>query len=658
LDARQPRSHWLYITNLHETEQRAAISFKETRALTAEEVMLVELRVGGDGKGACTLAPPSVHPSGEDITWDEDGNPAEVDGAELKRCVAKVGAAALLVRHYPHSGARHAAALVLGGFLARVGLDEEQIAEFVESVANAANDEEVDDRVAAAKSAVKLLANGDDTPGLPRMREEWGQAVADLFAEWIGYDTPSAQRKVSLDDRIVERIAELARLSKVDYDRARVQVAKELGIRKATLDEEVTKQRAAQAQRAEAPPPPDIGKLAALSAEISASEDVLDLFAGDFGAVYANERRNAKLLYLVCTSRLFNMKETMHAAVKGTSAIGKSHLLSCVAAFFPPEDVHKLTSLSEKALFYIEEDLQHKIFIMAEAQDTRQLDMQNYIVRELISEGRLTYRVSVKIEGEIQSVERVIDGPVAFMTSTTKNQLHPENETRLLSLELDDSEAQTKRVMWKIALVEGRLGDGLAKVEWEPWHNFQRWLAAGPRVVYVPFASELARLTPPKTVRLRRDFAQLMHAIKAHALLHRQHRQQTEDGELIATIDDYAKVRELMGDILAEASEVKARPKIIETVAAVAAATEEEEVATVRAVADILKLDISAARRRLRAAEAAGYITNLETVERRPGRYKATGLQPAGKALLPRVDTLEEAYRRALEQEEEERRRA
>jgi hypothetical protein len=47
------------------------------------------------------------------------------------------------------------------------------------------------------------------------------------------------------------------------------------------------------------------------------------------------------------------------------------------------------------------------------------------------------------------------NGPVAFLVTTTKSKLHPENETRMLSLEIDDSQMQTRSVVGKVAEVEG-----------------------------------------------------------------------------------------------------------------------------------------------------------------------------------------------------------
>ena len=106
----------------------AAIQFREYVGGTAD-AMLVELRVGGKGKrkrrdddesndengdgdeyeyrGATSVFPPSLHTSGETVTWVSDGEPANVGGEELSGLVRKLAVASLLKRHYPGDGSRH-----------------------------------------------------------------------------------------------------------------------------------------------------------------------------------------------------------------------------------------------------------------------------------------------------------------------------------------------------------------------------------------------------------------------------------------------------------------------------------------------------------------------------------------------------------------------
>src|SRR5690606_32112900 len=114
---------------------------------------------------------------------------------------------------------------------------------------------------------------------------------------------------------------------------------------------------------------------------------VLTLFAEECREVIAGEETLIKLLYLSGTSRLF--PKAMHLALKGPSAAGKSEARRRVLEFFPPEAVYTFTALSEKALLYTKEDFPHKILAMGEAYNQAEVSFQDYILRELLSEGVL-----------------------------------------------------------------------------------------------------------------------------------------------------------------------------------------------------------------------------------------------------------------------------
>jgi hypothetical protein len=193
------RSHRLYITDLCESENKAWLRFVEPRSLArvpGKLATLVELRIGGGDKGAQTLFPGSEHPSGELIEWEVDGGPAQTDGAKLKRVVGAIAAGALLARNYPHQGARHEAALVLGGVLARIpDMEKNEIEFFVSAIARIARDEQAEERGRSAAGAVDLLKRNEPTPGLPRMREVWGEELTKTVAKWLGYGADSASAR-------------------------------------------------------------------------------------------------------------------------------------------------------------------------------------------------------------------------------------------------------------------------------------------------------------------------------------------------------------------------------------------------------------------------------------------------------------------------------
>jgi hypothetical protein len=471
-------------------------------------------------------------------------------------------------------------------------------------------------------------------------RSEWERGVGKTFDK--------AKRDHDRDSGVYEaELARLALLPDLEYQIERVSAAARIGengIPLVALDRMVKARRPKRAAKKSAAPEFDLDELQRSASAIIKHSDILSLFAKEFSKVVAGETVNGKLLYLVATSRLFD--KPMNAAIKGTSAGGKSEIRKRILGYFPPEDVVAFTSLSEKSLIYHDGDFSHKILSMGEATATDEQNFQDYLLRELMSEGYIRHSTVQKVGNDLETMTIEKQGPVAFLVTTTKSKMHPENETRMLSLEIDDSESQTKKVLDKVAQVHG-LRD-IAPVDYKPWQDFQRWLAAGERRVVVPFAAVMVELIPPVAVRLRRDVGQVICAIKAHALLHRDQRDRDEAGQIVADIDrDYEAVRKLMNAIIAEGSGAAINPAITETIDAVVKATismTEAGGANAKDIAKLLKLDRSAAWRRLSAACDEGYIVNLEQRQRMPGKYRASGQKVEPVNILPAAVKLAEKY--------------
>ncbi|MDP9367826.1 MAG: bifunctional DNA primase/polymerase, partial [Chloroflexota bacterium] len=177
--ASTPRSHRFYLPD-------EPITTGECRGPTKPRddarAMLVEMRA----TGCQTLIPPSVHPSGEPVTWAEAGDPAAVASAELVTAVTRLAAAALLIRHWPCAGSRQDAALALAGALLRTGWLVEDVATFIETVAVAAGDEEARKRGEAAHFTARALANGAPATGWPTLAELLDAKVVDRARSWLG----------------------------------------------------------------------------------------------------------------------------------------------------------------------------------------------------------------------------------------------------------------------------------------------------------------------------------------------------------------------------------------------------------------------------------------------------------------------------------------
>jgi len=187
-----------------------------------------------------------------------------------------------------------------------------------------------------------------------------------------------------------------------------------LGVGVKFLDEEIKSRRERlKTAKPKPAPAPDIKALEKSARKIIDCDDVLQLFENDFAEVVAGEKKLGQLLYLIATSRLLD--QGMHAAIKGTSAGGKSNLRKRVLEFFPQEDVIEFTALSDKALLYRKDDFSHKILSMGEALAGKEQEFQNAMIRQLMSENKLTYLVPMKVEGEIETVTVEKNGPVTFM---------------------------------------------------------------------------------------------------------------------------------------------------------------------------------------------------------------------------------------------------
>jgi hypothetical protein len=369
--------------------------------------------------------------------------------------------------------------------------------------------------------------------------------------------------------------------------------------------------------------------------DLAAEPAILDLFAKalhDLGIV--GEERIAKLTYLAATSRLFD--RIVSLGVKGPSAAGKSVTVEHTLRFFPPSAFYTLTAMSERGLIFVNEPMAHRMLVIFEAVGMAG-DMQSYLIRSLLSEGRIRYQMAAKGEGgEIEGRLVELEGPTGLIVTTTAVTLHAENETRLLSVTATDTSEQTALVLAALA------DEDRGQVDLEPWRALQRLLELSDARVTIPYAKELAALIPPLAVRLRRDFSAVLGMIRAHALLHQMTRPRDDRGRLIATVGDYAVVRGLLVAIVSEGVQATVTPEVREAVGVVGALNAEHGVSRQKVAAE-LKLDPSAAGRRLLAAKDKGYLRNLEDKRGKPGRYVLGDPLPEDVEILPTVEALRKA---------------
>ena len=148
--------------------------------------------------------------------------------------------------------------------------------------------------------------------------------------------------------------------------------------------------------------------------------------------------------------------------------------------------------------------------------------------------------------GKMQTRQFEVEGPIAYLETTTNAYLNPENTSRCFEIPLDESVAQTERIHEHqrrsrsfIGLKNKVATSGIRNKH----HNAQRLLE---RIwVVIPFAEKL--VFPARYLRTRRDHERFLSLIEVAAFLH-QHQRPRKTANLDgisttyieATVDDYA----------------------------------------------------------------------------------------------------------------------
>ncbi len=372
--------------------------------------------------------------------------------------------------------------------------------------------------------------------------------------------------------------------------------------------------------------------------KLAESPDILGQFAEHLRIRVVGEERAAKLLYLSVTSRFF--KRPISVVVKGPSSGGKSFLTEQVLNFFPPDAYYALTAMSPHAMAYSDEPLIHRFLVLYEATGMGS-DIQTYMMRSLLSEGRIRYETVEKTSEGIRPRLMVREGPTGLLVTTTSARLHPENETRLLSLTVSDSQEQTEGIMGALAC-EAADDGAVNGIDYATWHALQTWLASANHRVVVPYAPLVAREVKPVAVRLRRDLKAVLNLIRAHALLHQASRECDEEERVMATIDDYRAVHELVADLISADVEATVPRTVRETVEAVQRIISVGQ--TEVGVTDLCKplmIERQAVWRRVKQAQHRGYLRNAETVKGKPARLVIGEPMPDDIDIFPSSERLE-----------------
>ncbi|MCK5196960.1 MAG: hypothetical protein KAR21_01335, partial [Spirochaetales bacterium] len=232
---------------------------------------------------------------------------------------------------------------------------------------------------------------------------------------------------------------------------------------------------------------------------------------------YVGESVNKQLIYLAASSR--KLPDPISVIVVSQSAAGKSYLIDTVKKLIPPEEVVSMTSLSDQALNYLDDDaLLNKFLVMGEAVHSEAVEHQ---VREMLSAHELSRLVTMKDPktGELRSRMVRKEVIVSAVMSTTNNNINPENASRSFVVNTDESEEQTRAIHASQRLKYSISGYQKKKEQIpeiiKTHHAAQRLLSPG--TIVNPFAEVID--FPSSLMRSRRDHERFIDLISAVCFL-------------------------------------------------------------------------------------------------------------------------------------------
>ncbi|MDM8538426.1 toprim domain-containing protein [Desulfobacterales bacterium HSG17] len=255
------------------------------------------------------------------------------------------------------------------------------------------------------------------------------------------------------------------------------------------------------------------------------------------------ERNVVATYFAALDSRL--LPEPMAVKNSGHWGAGKSYTLDKARAVYPEEAYVFITSGSPKSLYHKKEGLKNKALIVAEAfqfQSGNKKDSEiSYVVRTLISEKCIRYLVTEKDEdGKLISVEKVLEGPTAFITTTIVDTVEKQFDDRLHTIHPDESPEQTNKVLEMIGKIKAGEGYSLDSKITLTWKTFHRSLQSVN--IIIPFAKKIAAFLikkGKKSISARRAFSKVFSVLESVTCVYQFQREKDDQGRLIAKMEDY-----------------------------------------------------------------------------------------------------------------------
>lgn len=253
------------------------------------------------------------------------------------------------------------------------------------------------------------------------------------------------------------------------------------------------------------------------------------------------EETNRLFLFIIATS--YKMPDTLHALIQGSTGSGKTHLLDRVSRLMPPEDVKRFTRVTDSSFYnYGAYDLQNKLICLEDLdgmKEEAQLAFRELQSREMLS----TSTTGQDEKGNLRSYEKVVYGPIASLSCTTRGDIYEDNMSRCFVIAVDETMEQTGRVIsYQNRRASGAIDPGREQERVLMLQNCIRLLKPYP--VINPYADKVH--LPQEAHKIRRLNELYQSFVRQVTVLHQYRREKDSRGRLITRKEDLLVAADIM----------------------------------------------------------------------------------------------------------------
>ncbi len=258
--------------------------------------------------------------------------------------------------------------------------------------------------------------------------------------------------------------------------------------------------------------------------------NLLDTIARRYRKKIVGEDKKVKTLVCCLLSKDLPRKYRTSIVISNQSSTGKSHLLNNVLEpFRNPENplldpVVDYTDFTEAHFKRSQSDVNGKIIKLEQLErrdDKGKLSFQK--TKHLLSEGRLKFgNVDTTEKGQKIVKDFEIVGVPVIVTTVTEYNIDEETANRMLIMQLDESEDQTKRIMDYTLSEYADIPQDKNTEDVEDLReifNGMKVLAQHIDAIVIPFADKLKEILP-KNLEMRRDLKKVLNLACIIAFIH------------------------------------------------------------------------------------------------------------------------------------------